>query len=243
MISVTILTKNSEKTLFSVLKAVSSFEEVVILDTGSTDGTFDIAAGFSNVKIRKSPFIGFGPLHNLAASHASRDWILSLDSDEVLSEPLRKEIFHLILDESCVYSFPFQNYFNGKWIKCCGWHPDRHVRLYHKRRTSFSNDYVHERILSEKLRKIALKHPVQHYSYRSISDFLSKMQIYTDLFAKQHQGKKRSSFVKALFHGTCAFIKAYIFQRGFLAGKEGLMISMYKGQTALYKYLKLWELK
>ena len=186
---------------------------MIVLDTGSTDDTLSIAAGFSNVKVRTSPFVGFGPLHNLAANHASQDWIFSLDSDEILSESLRKEIFDLSLDTSCVYSFPFQNYFNGKWIKWCGWHPDRHVRLYNKKQTSFSNDYVHERIVSDKMREVRLKHSVQHYSYRSISDLLCKMETYTDLFAKQNQGKKRSSFSKALFHGAYAFLKSYFFQR------------------------------
>lgn len=242
MISVTILTKNSESTLFSALKAVSSFKEVIILDTGSTDGTLALAAGFSNVKVRTSPFIGFGPLHNLAAHHASSDWILSLDSDEILTEPLCRAIFALNFDPHCVYSFPFHNYFNGKWIKGCGWYPDRHVRLYNKTQTSFSTDHVHERVLSENLREVELNHPVEHYSYRSISDLLRKMEIYTDLFAKQNFEKKRSSLLKASVHGIYAFIKSYFFQRGLLCGKEGLIISIYKGQTAFYKYLKLWEL-
>ncbi|MEM7174754.1 MAG: glycosyltransferase family 2 protein [Chlamydiota bacterium] len=242
MISVTILTKNSENTLFPVLKAIRSFDEVIVLDTGSTDGTLEIASGFSNVKIRTSPFIGFGPLHNLAANHTTHDWVLSLDSDEVLTEPLCQEILALALDPNCIYSCIFHNYFNGKWIKWCGWYPDRHVRLYNRKRTSFSNDRVHERILRRNMREIELKHPIEHYSYRSISDLLRKMEIYTDLFAKQNQGKKQASLSKALFHGAYAFMKSYLFQRGFIGGREGFIISLYKGQTAFYKYLKLWEL-
>ncbi|MCB1115902.1 MAG: glycosyltransferase family 2 protein [Chlamydiia bacterium] len=239
MITVTILTKNNEETLGSVLESVKDFEEVVILDTGSTDTTLEIAAMYPNAQIFHSPFTGFGPLHNLAAYHAKRDWILSLDSDEILSPSLAEEIRQLSLDPKKVYSFPFNNYFNGKHIKWCGWYPDRHIRLYNKRVTTFTNDHVHERIETNGLSEVKLKSPVKHYSYRSISDFLRKMETYSTLFAKQYAHKKSSSFAKALLHGGFAFIKSYVLKRGFLGGKEGYIISLYNGQTAFYKYLKL----
>ncbi|MCB1084259.1 MAG: glycosyltransferase family 2 protein, partial [Simkania sp.] len=172
MISATILTKNSEETLSTCLKALEGFNEVIVLDTGSTDLTLDIAQTFSNVKVFEAPFEGFGPLHNLAAEHATSDWILSLDSDEVLSDELSKEILALNLKPDCVYSFPFHNYFNGKHIRGCGWFPDRHIRLYNKTATHFSDDYVHEKILTKGLKEVKLTHAVKHYSYRSISDFL-----------------------------------------------------------------------
>lgn len=239
MISVTILTKNNEETIGSVLEAVRSFDEVIILDTGSTDTTLEIAWIYPNVKVFNSPFIGFGPLHNLAAEHASHDWILSIDSDEVLTPELTDEIQALSLDTQKVYSFPFNNYFNGKHIKWCGWYPDRHVRLYDKTTTSFSNDQVHERVLTKGLKEIPLNSHVKHYSYRSISDFLRKMESYTTLFAEQNAHKKRSSILTALIHGGFAFIKSYIIKRGFLGGHEGYVISLYNAQTSFYKYLKL----
>jgi len=239
MITVTILTKNAEETLDSVLEAVSSFEEVILLDTGSTDCTLEIAKIYPNVKIFETPFIGFGPLHNLAAHYATHAWILSLDSDEVLTPELAKEIHSLELNTLCVYSFPFDNYFNGKHIKWCGWYPDRHVRLYNKTVTAFSPVKVHERILSEGLKEIPLRSPVKHYSYRSISDFLRKMETYSTLYAEENQHKKNSSLMKAILHGGFAFIKSYVIKRGFLGGKEGYIISLYNAQTAFYKYLKL----
>ncbi|MDJ0651790.1 MAG: glycosyltransferase family 2 protein [Simkaniaceae bacterium] len=239
MITVTILTKNNEETLGSVLESTKNFDEVVLLDAGSTDATLEIASLYPNVKIFHSPFIGFGPLHNLAAHHASNDWILSLDSDEVLTLELAQEILLLQLDIKKVYSFPFHNYFNGKHIKWCGWHPDRHIRLYHKQATTFSNDKVHEKIQTAGLSEIKLHSPIKHYSYRSISDFLLKMELYSNLFAEQNAHKKKSSFTKALIHGFFAFIKSYLLKRGFLGGQEGYIISLYNAQTAFYKYLKL----
>src|SRR5690606_39059116 len=105
----------------SCLKALERFDEVIILDSGSTDLTFDIVETFPNVKIHKTEFLGFGPLHNLAAEKATHSWILSVDSDEVLSDELALEILKTSLNSDSVYSFPFHNFYNGKHIKGCGW--------------------------------------------------------------------------------------------------------------------------
>ena len=239
MISVTILTKDSAETLGSVLDSVRQFSEVIILDTGSIDQTLEIAKGYPNVKVFTHSFIGFGPLHNLAAEYATHPWILSLDSDEVLSEKLAEEIRTLSLDQEAVYSIPFHNYFNGKHIKWCGWYPERHVRLYNKKRASFSMDQLHEKVECPSKKIIFLKEPIYHTSYRSLSDFLRKMEIYSTLFAKQYAHQKRSSMGIALLHSSFAFIKSYILKRGFLGGHEGFLISLYQSQTAFYKYLKL----
>jgi glycosyltransferase involved in cell wall biosynthesis len=241
MITVTILTKNAEKTIFSTLQSVAEFDEIILLDTGSTDQTLEIAKTFPNVCIHQSRFIGFGPLHNLAAKLAKHDWILSLDSDEILTPSLKEEILLTSLHPSAVYSLPFHNYFNGKFIKWCGWYPERHVRLYNRRATSFSTDEVHEGVVTQNLTVKLLKHPVKHCPYRSISDFLRKMDFYSDLFAHQYCGKKKSSIQKALLHGIYAFIRSYVLKRGFLGGKEGLLISIYNSQTTFYKYVKLWK--
>ena len=162
MITVTILTKNAEETLGSVLESVRAFDQVILLDTGSTDCTLEIAKMYPNVTVYKTTFIGFGPLHNLAAGYASNDWILSLDGDEVLTSELCSEILSLHLNSNCIYSFPFDNYFNGKHIKWCGWYPDRHVRLYNKSQTSFSSAKVHEKIICKGRKIVPLKHPVKH---------------------------------------------------------------------------------
>lgn len=240
-ISVTVLAKNSEKYLKEVLKALTSFGEVVLYDTGSTDDTIEIAKTFPNVTLLQELFVGFGPTHNMASSAAKNNWILSIDSDEIVTPELLKAITEEETTPQSVYSFQRHNYFNGKFIKGCGWYPDRQIRLYNKTKTKFSDDQVHEAIISQNMRHVALKAPIIHYSYASISDFLSKMQSYSTLFANQYQGKKKSSLSKALSHGTFAFFKSYILKRGFLSGYEGYIISAYNGHTAYYKYLKLKE--
>jgi glycosyltransferase involved in cell wall biosynthesis len=240
-VSVTVLAKNSEKYLKDVLKALAPFGEVILYDTGSHDSTVEIAQSFLNVRVLHASFVGFGPTHNMASAAAKNNWILSIDSDEIVTPELIQAIANEEVDSKSVYSFQRHNYFNGKFIKWCGWYPDRQIRLYNKTKTKFSDDQVHEAIISQSMRHVALKAPIIHYSYGSISDFLSKMQSYSTLFANQNRGKKRSSFSKAWFRGTFAFFKSYVLKRGFLGGYEGYIISAYNGQTAYYKYLKLYE--
>lgn len=244
-ISVTILTRNSESHLTEVLESAKAFAEVIILDEQSSDRTLEIAGRFANTRIypAQKPILneGFGARHNYATSLASFDWILSLDSDEIISPELNDEIAALPLSEHCVYSMPRENYFNDKRIKSCGWHPDRKIRIYHRQTTRFSDQYVHEKILRDGLQEIRLTHPLKHYSYESIADFINKMQLYSELFAIQHQGSKKSSPVKALSHSLFAFFKHYFLQLGFMDGYEGFLISSCSACGVFYKYLKLYE--
>jgi glycosyltransferase involved in cell wall biosynthesis len=242
LFSVTILTKNSALTLEKTLASLTSFPEVIVYDTGSTDQTLEIAKKFPNVKISVGSFTGFGPTHNAASRLATHDWIVSIDSDEILSPALAEEILSLTPDISCVYGIFRRNYFNDRQIKWCGgWHPDPVIRIYHRQKTAFNDAAVHEKIKTDGLNIVYLKNSLEHVPYREISDFLHKMQTYSTLFAKQHQGKKKSSLFTAIWHGFFAFLKSYIFKRGILGGKEGLIISLYNGHATFYKYLKLDE--
>src|SRR5262245_54643491 len=228
MISVTILTKNSQKYLKEVLEALTDFDEVVIYDNGSSDNTLTIAEQYSNVVIHRGPFQGFGPTHNIAASVAKHEWIHSIDSDEIVTPEMAQVIGNASLDPRYVYSIPRHNYYNGKFIRWCGWYPDRQIRLYNRHQTRFTDAQVHEAIIVRKgMDIVPLEAPLRHYSYDSHADFLAKMQSYSDLFAKQNCGKKRSSPWKAVWHGIGAFLKAYILKRGIMGGYEGFVISAY----------------
>ena len=238
-ISATILAKNSQETLSLTLNSLKQFPEVLLVDTGSTDATISIAKQYPNVRVIEEKFQGFGTLHNLAAREAAYDWILSIDSDEILSPELSDEILALPLDPTAVYSLDRHNYFQGKWIKgCSGWYPDPVVRLYHRNATQFTDDAVHEKVISKHLKLVPLKNRLIHTPYLSIESFLSKMQLYSTLFVQQNK-EKESSLGKALFHGFAAFIKNYFFKRGFLGGNEGFIISLYNAHTTYYKYLNL----
>lgn len=241
MISATVLTKNSAATLGKTLDSLRRFQEVIVFDSGSTDGTLSIASSYPNVTVHSGPFEGFGPAHNLASEKARFDWILSIDSDEALTKELEEEILTLSLDPQTVYAFRRDNYFNGKQIKwCAGWHPDWVMRLYHRKHTQFSDDLVHEKILTEGMHCVRLNQAACHIPYQSYGDFLKKMQHYTDLYADSRPEKKGSVF-NALFRSWAAFFKSYILKRGFLGGQEGLFISLYNAHTTFYKYVKVSE--
>ncbi|MBI3508335.1 MAG: glycosyltransferase family 2 protein [Chlamydiia bacterium] len=224
MLTVTILAKNAAQTLAGTLDSCRLFPEVLLFDTGSTDATLEIARAYPNVRIVKHPFIGFGPCHNAAAKEARYDWILSLDSDEVLSEALVQEILSLSLHPKQVYAIHRCNYFHNQRIRCCsGWYPDWNIRLFCRTTTSFTDDLVHETVRSQALSIVRLQGKMYHTPYLSIEHLLQKI----------------SSLSKAIGHGIGAFLKNYFLKRGFLGGKEGFIISLYNAQCSYYKYLKL----
>lgn len=241
MITLCMLTKNAASHLKKALDSAVEFDEILILDNGSTDTTLSIAQSYPNVRLKHSPFIGFGPLRNFAASLAKHDWILMLDSDETISPALQKELVSLSLDPNCVYQILRHNFYNGKRIYGSNWNPDWVARLYHKQKTSYCNSQVHESLKTNHLQLVSLKGHLTHTPYASISDFLQKMEHYTSLFAEQNKGKRKSSFASALWHAFFSFFKSYFIKKGILDGTEGFIISFYNANTAFYKYLKLVE--
>ncbi|STP10438.1 putative two-domain glycosyltransferase [Helicobacter cinaedi] len=243
-ISVTILVKNAQSTFSECLSALVDFDEVIVLDNGSDDGTLDIAKKFANVKIYQSEFIGFGALKNLAISYATHEWILSVDSDEILESSTLEQIRLALssMQPHHIYAMPRKNLYNGEWIKACGWYPDYVWRLFNKTFTRFNDNIIHESVILPKNAKlIKLTSGLKHYAFRDISHLLDKLQRYSSLWAKQHSFK-RSSPLKALTHGLWTFVRNYLFKKGILYGYKGFAISVCNGLGAFFKYLKLYEL-
>jgi glycosyltransferase involved in cell wall biosynthesis len=240
-IAVVIITKDAAARLGQVLESVCRFPEVVIFDNGSRDATVEIAASYPNVRVHEGDFIGFGPTKNKAVDLAGRDWILALDADEVLSPELADEILTLALDPAKVYALPFRNFFRGRWIQGCGWHPQWKTRLFDRRRARFSDDQVHETVRHEGLDLVRLNHPVHHYTADSVADLQDKERLYSALFVADHAGKRRASVATALAKGAFAFLKSYILQRGIACGGDGFIISAHAGIAKFYRYLKLRE--
>lgn len=240
MYSVTILTKNSQRHLHEVLSSLASFDEVIVADTGSNDDTIHIAQQFPNVLVVSLPFTGFGPTHNAASAHARFDWIFSIDSDEIATPELVKELLALKPDTNCVYSVWRKNIYKDRHIKGCGWYPDRALRIYNKNVTRFTEDLVHESIHTNNVTVVPLQNPLIHKPFHSISSFIYKIDLYSSLYAQQKEQKK-SSLIKAFSHAVYAFIKCYIAQRGFLLGNEGFEIAWYNMNCAFYKYIKILE--
>lgn len=240
-ISLTILTYNSEKSLEKTLESLHAFSDIVLLDSGSQDQTKQIAERFPSVRFLSNPFLGFGPMHNRATSFAKYDWILSLDSDEQMTDELLQEIQSLSLDPSTVYSIPRKNMYHGKHIRGCGWWPDRVHRLYNRTKTCFSEDLVHESIITHAMKLVALNNPIIHTPFTSSDQFITKMHTYAKLYARQRCGKTQVSPIKPYLHSFFAFVRSYFLKKGFLDGWEGLEISLYNANCTLYKYLLLRE--
>ncbi len=241
-ISVTMITKDASRYIAESLNALERFDEVIILDNGSSDDTVELAERFENVSIYQSKFIGFGALKNLAISYARNSWILSIDSDEVLSERLADEILSLELDSSRVYSILRDNYYDERLMKCCGWEGDWVMRLFDKHRVLFNLNRVHESLeLSDDISVERLTHTMKHFTYQNAIELVTKMQRYSTLWAEDYSGKRSSSPTKATARAIFAFIKFYIFKKGFLSGYEGLLISVTNANGVFYKYIKLYE--
>jgi glycosyltransferase involved in cell wall biosynthesis len=240
-ISVVLITKNEEHSIKNCLDSLHDFDEVVIYDNGSEDKTLEIAKEYSNVKVSQGPFFGFGKTKKHAVSLAKNDWIFSIDADEVMSEELSIELLSMSLQDNTIYQVRRDNYYNNKHIKCCGWYPERIVRLFNKNQTDFNAVVVHEKIQEKDLIQRQLVHPIKHYSFHKVGDFLDKIQKYSEIYANEHKGKKSSSILKAILRGKSMFIKSYLIKGGYKCGFEGFVISFFAGLGTCIKYLKLRE--
>ncbi|RBQ31270.1 glycosyl transferase [Arcobacter sp. FW59] len=241
-ISVVVLAKNNEKTIEKTLKSLIEFDDVVVYDNGSTDKTMEIAKRFSNVNLVQGEFKGFGWTKNRAVSFAKNDWILILDSDEVIDKILLNTLKTQTLNPNLVYKLNFNAYYKNIQIKHCGWSGQKIKRLFNKTMTRINDNMVHEDIIVDKnLKTEVLKGNVEHYSYSSISDFLQKTDKYSTIFANENKNKKSSSPSKAFFRATYFFIKNYIIRLGFLDGYAGLLVCVSGANGVFFKYLKLYE--
>lgn len=240
-ISVVMIAKNAEQHLKSCLDAIVSFEEVILYLNDSSDSTEEIAKTYANVKIIHGEFTGFGTTKQRAVSYATNDWILSLDSDEILSSELVNEIKDKKLKDDTLYSILRKNHYKNKWVKCCGWDNDYVERVFNRTITNFNNKEVHEGLIIDNVKIEKFNNTLNHYPFNNAGGLLNKMNSYATLYAKEHKGCKSSSPLKALSSGFFAFLKNYVLQKGFLCGYEGLVISISNANGAFYKYIKLYE--
>jgi len=241
-ISVVVLAKNNDNTIKKTLQSLQGFDDVVVYDNGSTDESINIAKSFLNVNLIQGEFKGFGWTKNHAVTYAKNDWILIIDSDEVVDDILFNSLKNKNLDKNSVYKLNFKAFYKDIQVKYCGWNNQKIKRLYNKNITKYNDNDVHEDIITEGLNIDYLDGNVEHYSYHSISQFVQKADHYSTLFAKNNMGKKKSSPLKAILNAKYSFIKTYFFKKGFLDGYVGLVIAFSHMVTNFYKYIKLYEL-
>jgi glycosyltransferase involved in cell wall biosynthesis len=232
-ISVVIIAKNADATMHECLDSLIGFDEVVLYLNDSSDQTKDIAETFSNVKIIEGEFLGFGPSKNKAASYAKNDWILSLDSDEVLNTELLKEIsLQDFKNTSTLFILKRDNYFLGADTV----NKDYIVRMYNRTHTQFNDNMVHEKVVVlSNSKKVKLKHSFKHHNITDINQTLSKMIKYTDLGADD---KKTCFFIVVLAKSLFAFFQTYFVRFYFINGWRGFVIAVSNANRRFYKYLK-----
>jgi glycosyltransferase involved in cell wall biosynthesis len=241
-ISAVVLAKNNEKTIRKTLLSLKEFDDVVVYDNGSKDSTMTIVKEFKNVNLIEGEFRGFGWSKNKAVSFTKHDWVIIVDSDEVVDETLLKILQTKELDQKKVYKLNFIAFYKDIQVKHCGWNNQKIKRLYNKKITSYNDNDVHEDIITDGLDVEVLDGNIKHYSYHTISEFIIKADHYSTLFAKNNYKKKSSSPTKAFFNGLYSFVKTYIFKKGFLDGYVGLIIAFSHMVTNFYKYIKLYEM-
>ena len=241
-VSAVMIVKNGARTIRKSLESLREFDDVIVYDNGSIDGTQEIASEFANVHLIEGEFDGFGTTKNRAANFATHDWILIIDSDEVVDDGLLEALKTERLDPKTIYIVNFLAYYKDIQIRHCGWNNQKIRRLYNKSVTRFNDNAVHENIIDEGMKKASIAGNMKHYSYMSISDFIVKLDRYSTLFAIDNAGKKGSSPFKAFFNGLYSFFRTYVLKRGFLDGYAGLIIAFSHMATNFYKYIKLYEM-
>ncbi len=240
-ISCVMIAKDAEATIENVLNALVEFDDVVIYSNNSTDKTDEIATSYKNVNLIQGDFLGFGPTKNKATSYAKNDWILSLDADEILSKDFINNLKALKLNETSVYTILRTNYYKTTQVKHC-WGNDIITRVYNRSKTSFTDKKVHEKIIEDGFDIQAIDGDIKHYPYSTITDFITKLDRYSTIYANDNVGKKSSSPLKASLNGIFSFFKTYFLKRGFLDGYAGLVIAFSHMATNFYKYIKLYEM-
>jgi glycosyltransferase involved in cell wall biosynthesis len=242
-VSTVIITLNEAANLAAALESVRWADEVVVVDSESTDDTAAIARKYTD-RVIVRPWPGYIDQKNFAASQATHDWIFSLDADERVTPALAEEIKALVAaGPACVgYRVPRVSHYLGRWIRSTDWYPDYQLRFYDRRRAAWAGRYVHESVRAEG-EVGRLRAELQHYPYRDVSHHLRTIDRYSTLAARQmFEDGRRTGPLRMVLHGDAAFMRNYILRGGIRHGTAGLIVSMLNAYYVTLKLVKLWEL-
>jgi glycosyltransferase involved in cell wall biosynthesis len=249
-LSVIIITNNESTNILACLQSVKFADQIVVVDSGSTDNTVELAKSLGAQVLQTTDWPGFGMQKNRALDLATGDWIFSIDADErvtpELAEQIKDAIYFEVKNDSksnrySAYEIPRLTQFCGQWIRHCGWTPDLVLRLFVRGSARFSNDLVHERIVQSQGTCGKLTTPMLHFSYPTPASYWRKLDQYSQAWAQQKfsEGKK-ASMMRAAMSGMVAFIRSYVFRLGFLDGALGFAVCTMQAQSAFGKYFTLY---
>jgi glycosyltransferase involved in cell wall biosynthesis len=236
---------NEAGNIAECLDGVRWADEIIVVDSGSTDGTVETARRYTG-KIFTITWSGYGAARNYALSQATGEWILWLDADERVTPELGEELRGIMRtgDTSVAgYAIARRAYFLGRWIKHCGWYPSRVVRLFRKDRGRFTETRVHERLEIEGAVR-ETRHDLLHFTDPTLHHYLVKFNKYTTLGAKDlHAAGRRFRLSDLLVRPLFQFAKMYLLRGGFLDGLQGFLLSVLSSAYTFTKYAKLWEVE
>jgi glycosyltransferase involved in cell wall biosynthesis len=240
-----VIAKNEAKRIGACLDSLSFCDELLVIDSGSTDGTLEIANRMG-ARVIERPFAGMNDQKDFGRQQAQGKWVLNLDADEVVTGELRAEILALLDDAHAkpAYRIPFRNHFRNAWVRRCGYYPDPHVRLIQRERAYWDAKVpAHDHVVVDG--EIgSLSGHIDHFSFDSMDHYLAKSAGYADAFAKDALAKgRRVGPLTILVHTAFRFFKAYVLKGGFLEGSLGLTVSGLQAIQAFQKYVRLWELQ
>ncbi|MBN3792771.1 glycosyltransferase family 2 protein [Burkholderia sp. Ac-20353] len=239
-LGVALIALNASARLAQCLDALAFADDVVVIDGGSTDDTVAIAHAHGARVIVRTDWPGFGAQKNRALDALSTDWILSLDTDEIVSAELAQSIRAALRQPAAqVYALDRLSSFCGQWIHHSGWYPDWVPRLFRRGAARFSDDLVHERLVFDTPAQ-RLTGKLMHYSYEDFEAVVRKLDAYSSAGARQRRAAgQHGGFGKAVARGLWAFVRTYLLRRGFLDGRAGFMIAVFNAETVYYRFLKL----
>lgn len=241
-ISATVITRNEEHHIAQALESLAWADEIVVVDSGSTDRTVEIARSFTD-RVVVAEWPGYAAQKNRAADAASHDWIFSMDADECVTPELRASIERVRERGPDVAGFKLARraWYIDRWITHSGWYPDWQTRLYDRTRARFEGDFVHE---SVKLpgEVATLDGDLLHYTVDSLSDHHSRLDRYTTLAAEALAARGQSfSAVKAVLQPPLTFLQTYVLKQGFRDGAAGLAIAGFAAYYVFLRQMKLWQ--
>lgn len=242
-LSVTVITKDEAANLAAALDSVAWADEIVVVDSGSTDETVAIARRYTS-KVVVADWPGYVAQKNRAAREASHDWVFSLDADERVTPALAEEIRAILRGEPSAagYRVPRVTFHLGRWIRTTDWYPDHQLRLYDRRRGEWTGRLVHESVRVTGP-VVDLAQELQHFAYRDLSHHLQTMDRYTALAARQMREEgRRAGWLDLALHPPAAFVRNYVLRGGFRDGAPGLVVSALNATYVFLKFAKLWEL-
>ncbi|MDB5896975.1 MAG: glycosyltransferase involved in cell wall biosis [Ramlibacter sp.] len=245
-LSAIIITRNEQARIADCLASLSFCGEIILVDSASTDATPDLARAAGAQVHHTADWPGFGAQKNRALSLATRPWVLSIDADERVTPGLRDEILAVVRAQkpgADAWDMPRRSSYCGQYMAHSGWYPDRVTRLFRRGSARFSDDVVHERLLTDG-RPGHLRHDLLHDTADDFSTVLQKLDRYSTAGAERMYAQgRRASPGTAVAHGLWAFLRTYLLQRGFLDGRMGFALAVSNAEGTYYRYLKLWLLQ